>query len=124
MQMITWSMGNRVWEESKRENTARKLHLELAGLKEKQESDKKAGGLQHLYGLVAPAWLARQSVMPEPTARQGEKAGGPQHSGATARCARVNGVTRRGPWSATPAPVNALCHCGAPSRASACGATE
>jgi hypothetical protein len=38
--------------------------------------------------------------------------------------ARVDGVTRRGPWSATPAPVNALRHRGAPSRASAYGVTE
>jgi hypothetical protein len=117
-------MGNIAWEESKRENTARKPHLELAALKEKQESDKKAGGPQHLYGLVAPAWLARQSVVPEPTARQSEKAGGPQHYGVTVHRAIVNNVTRRGPWPATLAPINALCHYGAPSRASACGATE
>jgi hypothetical protein len=60
MQMITWSMKNRAWEESKRENTARKPHLELARLKEKEERDEKAGGLRHLYGLVAPESMARQ----------------------------------------------------------------
>jgi hypothetical protein len=48
-------MRNRAWEESKRENTTRKSHLELAGLKEKEERDEKAGGLQHLYGLITPA---------------------------------------------------------------------
>jgi hypothetical protein len=47
------------------------------------------------------------------------------HTGAIASCrARVDGMTRRGPWPATPALVNVLIHRGTLCRANACGATE